>query len=269
MNIECCVCDMDGTLLNSKRDISENNVKAIRRLQERGVEIVLATGRTDLYVKDAAHRLGISAPVISSNGGMVRRIDSEEVLYHKYLPSEIDKNLAQYCFEHHEDMIVYSPDCVYYRDGSERVKIFQSYNQRVQPEFHVPLQVINQPEELPFGKVLKFFLWNAAPERTDALKKLYQEQLAMVSSEKNAFDLMAKGISKGEALRFLSEKMGFDLKKTAVFGDNYNDISMLKLAGHPIAMANAEEAVKGQAEYVTTSNDEDGIAYAIEHYILT
>lgn len=268
VNIECCVCDMDGTLLNSKRDISEANVKAIRKLQEKGVEIVLATGRTDLYVKDVAHRLGISAPVISSNGGMVRQINSDEVLYYKYLPNEIDRKLAENCFENNDDMIVYSSDWVYYRDGSERVKLFHSYNDRVQPEFRVPIQTIKQPEDLPFGEVLKFFLWNVAPERTAILQNLYQEQLAMVSSEKNAFDIMAKGISKGEALRFLSKKMGFDLKKTAVFGDNYNDISMLNLAGHPIAMANAEETVKRQAKYVTTSNDEDGIAYAIEHYIL-
>jgi len=59
MNIECCVCDIDGTLLNSKRDVSEANIEAIRKFQEKVVEIVLATGRTDLYVKDVVHRLGI------------------------------------------------------------------------------------------------------------------------------------------------------------------------------------------------------------------
>lgn len=268
VNIECCVCDMDGTLLNSTRDVSEKNVKAIRELQEKGVVIVLATGRTDLYVKDVAHRLGILAPVISSNGGMVRQLNSTEVLCYKYLPNEIDRKLAENCFKNNDDMIVYSPDRVYYREGSERVKLYHSYNERVQPEFRVPIQEIKQAEELPFGKVLKIFLWNVAPERTTALQNIFHGQLAMVSSEKNAFDIMAKGISKGEALRFLSKKMGFDLNKTAVFGDNYNDISMLNLAGYPIAMANAEEAVKRQAKYVTASNDEDGVAYAIEHYIL-
>ena len=268
MNIECCVCDMDGTLLNSKRDVSEVNIEAIRKLQEKGVEIVLATGRTDLYVKDVVHRLGISAPVISSNGGMVRRIHSGEVLYHKYLPSEIDKKIAEICFANDYDSVVYSSDWVYYRENSQRVKLFHTYNERVQPSFRVPIQAIKQPSDLPLGKVLKFFLWNITPEQTAELKELYQQQLAMVSSEKNAFDIMAKGISKGEALRFLSQNMGFDLNKTAVFGDNYNDISMMNLVGYPIAVANAEAEVKKQAKYVTTSNDEDGIAYAIDHYLL-
>jgi len=78
---------------------------------------------------------------------------------------------------------------------------------------------------------------------------------------------MARGISKGKALQFLSDKMGFNLKKTVVFGDNYNDISMMKLVGCAIAVDNAEPQVKQVATYVTRSNDEDGIAYAIKNYL--
>jgi hypothetical protein len=261
---------MDGTLLNSKRDVSAVNIKAMRHLKEKGVEIILATGRTDLYVKDVAHRLGVSAPVISSNGGMVRRLSSDEVLYHKYIPSVADRRLAEFCFEQNYDCIVYSSNMVYYRKNSERIKLFHQYNERVQPAFCVPIQEVSQPDDLPLGSILKIFIWNITPQQTTKLKQLHNQEgrLTMVSSEKNAFDIMGQGISKGEALRFLSQKMGFNLEKTMVFGDNYNDISMMKLAGYPVAVANAEAEVKQVAKYVTRSNDEDGVAHAIQEYLL-
>lgn len=270
MNIECCVFDMDGTLLNSKRDVSEANIRAIRQLKAKGVEIVLATGRTDLHVKDVAYRLGVSAPVISSNGGMVRQLTCDEVLYYKYIPAVADRGLAEACFEKNYDCIVYSSSMVYYRQHSERVKFFRQYNERVQPLFRVPIQEISRPDDLPLGNLLKFFIWNITLQQTVEFEQFYNQEghLTMVSSEKNAFDIMAQGVSKGEALRVLSQKMGFDLNKTVVFGDNYNDISMMKLAGYPIAVANAEIEVKQLAKYVTRSNDEDGIAYAILNYLL-
>lgn len=271
MNIECCVCDMDGTLLNSRRELSEANVVALRQLQEQGVQVVLATGRTDLYVKEVAHRLQITAPVISCNGGMVRRLTDGEVLYHKYFPQEVDRQLAAVCLEQDYDCLVYSADKVYYRQGSERIKVFQNYNERVQPDFRAPLEAFSKGDDLPLGRVLKFFIWSLQEVQQLKLREQFENtgQLSMVISEKAGFDIMAQGISKGAALQFLSEKMGFSLAKTAVFGDNYNDISMLKLAGYSIAMGNGETAVKQAAKFVTCSNDEDGVAVGIRQFLLS
>jgi len=269
VDIECCVCDMDGTLLNSKRDVSENNIRAMRELKEKGIEIILATGRTDLHVKDAAHRLGVSAPVISLNGGMIRQLASQEVLYYKYIPEIADRRIAEVCIKENYDCITYSSNFVYYRKNSERIKLFHQYNDRVHSSFRVPLKEINQVDDLPLGEILKFLIWNINPqERIQFIEEHNQEeQLTMISSEHNALDIMARGISKGKALQFLSDKMGFNLKKTVVFGDNYNDISMMKLVGCAIAVDNAEPQVKQVATYVTRSNDEDGIAYAIKNYL--
>jgi Cof subfamily protein (haloacid dehalogenase superfamily) len=260
---------MDGTLLNSKRDISEANVKAMRKLKAQGVEIVLATGRTDLHVKDVAHRLDVTAPIISANGAMVRCIKSAEVLFQRYLPDDFDRRLAEFCFDRDYDCMVYSSDWVFHRPNSKRIKNFHEYNARVQPDFRVPLKEISCSADLPFGQVIKFFLWQLTGTQITELKTIFNKEgkLNMVSSEKNGLDVVAEGISKGEALRFLADKMGFDLKKTVVFGDNYNDISMLKVAGLPIAVANAEAEVRQIAKFVTRSNDEDGVAYAIQNYI--
>jgi len=89
-----------------------------------------------------------------------------------------------------------------------------------------------------------------------------------VSSAKGLLDIMAADISKGNALKTLSEKLKVDLDDVIVFGDNYNDMDMFKCAGMPIAMGNSVEDIKLQAKYITKSNNEAGIAFAINNYIL-
>ena len=84
----------------------------------------------------------------------------------------------------------------------------------------------------------------------------------------NVLDIMAAGITKGNALQFLADRQVIELARTVVFGDNHNDISMLELAGLPITVANAEPAVKRIARFIAPSNDESGVAYAIEKHIL-
>jgi Cof subfamily protein (haloacid dehalogenase superfamily) len=270
MDVECCVCDLDGTLLNSSMTLSDANISAIRILQERGVTVVLATGRNDLYVKDIARQLEISTPIISCNGGLVRWQDTGEVLYSKHLPSPTDRRIIEYCLAKDYDFTVSSYDCIYHQKNSERVAVFHQYNAKVQPALRVPLKEMAEPDALPLGKLLKLFIWKLNASQIDEFVQLHNPDggLTIVSSEKNGLDIMAQCTSKGEALRVFTNKYGIDLAKTVVFGDNYNDISMMELAGYPIAVANAEEQVKQAAKYVTLSNNEDGVAYAIHQYIL-
>lgn len=270
MDVECCVCDLDGTLLNSSMALSDANISAIRILQERGIMVVLATGRNDLYVKDIARQLGISTPIISCNGGLVRWQDTGEILYSKHLPSPTDRTIIEYCLAKDYDFTVSSYDCIYHRKNSERVAVFHQYNAKVQPALRVPLKEITQSDALPLGKLLKLFIWKLNKSQIDEFSQLHNSEgkLTIVSSEKNGLDIMAQCTSKGEALRFFTAKYGINLANTMVFGDNYNDISMMELAGYPIAVANAEEQVKQSAKYVTLSNNEDGVAYAIHQYIL-
>lgn len=270
MDIECCVCDLDGTLLNSAMALSDANISAIRKLQKSGVVVVLATGRNDLYVKDIAHQLGVSTPIISCNGGLVRWQDTGEVLYSNHLPSPTDGMIIEYCLGKDYDFTVSSYDCIYYRKNSERVSVFHHYNAKVQPAFQVPLKEMAQADALPLGRLLKLFIWKLNTSQIAEFSQLYNRDgaLTIVSSEKNGLDIMAQCTSKGEALRFFTEKYDINLAKTMVFGDNYNDISMMELVGYPIAVANAEDQVKQAAKYVTLSNDEDGVAYAIRQYIL-
>jgi Cof subfamily protein (haloacid dehalogenase superfamily) len=185
MDIECCVCDLDGTLLNSTAELSKETISAIRELKESGVTV------------------------------------------------------------------------------------FHQYNAKVRSSFKVPIKEMTQPDDLPLGKLLKLFIWKISQQQVADFGQDHNQDgmLTIVSSEKNGLDIMAQGVSKGHALEFFAKKHGINLDKTVVFGDNYNDISMMELVGCPIAVGNAENQVKQTAKYVTLCNDEDGVAYAIRKYI--
>ena len=270
MNMEWCVCDLDGTLLNSHSRLSQETIDAVGELRQVGVGVVLATGRPDLFVKDIAYKLGVTKPIISCNGGMVRNIWTGEVLFNKTIDQAAATNIVEYCLDNRYDLLAYTPDQIYFSNGSERVNVFHRYNHQVQEEFRVPLTEISAVSDLPLSQVIKFLVSNVDAGAVVEFEQVQNQCgcLSMVPSMRGVLDIMADGISKGEALRFLGQKLGMDMAKTVVFGDNYNDISMLRLAGCPIVVANAEEEVKKVAKYITLSNDEAGVAYAIRKYIL-
>jgi Cof subfamily protein (haloacid dehalogenase superfamily) len=269
MDIECCVCDIDGTLLTSARDLNAATIQAIGQLRERNIRVILATGRSDLFVKDLVERLGLSGPVISCNGGMIRQNSTGEVLFSKHLPAVTAGAIAGYCLEKKYDVVAYTADCLYFRKDSERIHFFRQYNAKVRPAFRIPMREMAEPEDVPLGKVIKFFLGNLEEQQIAGLLEIYRTaEVTMVSSESKALDIMAKDISKGAALAFLAKRLNINLAKTAVFGDHYNDISMLEVAGLSIAVANAPAAVQQAAMHVTLSNDADGVAHAIHKYIL-
>ena len=270
MDFRWCVLDLDGTTLNSKGRLSDENVEAIKALAETGVGIVLATGRSDLFVRDFVSRLGVTLPVISCNGGLVRDVHSGEVLFGRPIPELKTKELAEYVIQNGYDTLAYSYDHVYYFRGSEKIGLYHSYNAEVEAAFRVPLREASAGGDLPITKVLKFFVSHIDPEIAGRLASEINSDgsLSTVQSMRDVLDIMASGITKGEALRFLAERLGMDLRETIVFGDNHNDISMLKLAGWPIVPGNAEEDAKKIAKHVVPSNDDNGVAWAIRELIL-
>lgn len=269
MNIQWCVCDLDGTLLDSRGRLSEQNRLAVHDLAERGIEVILATGRSDLFVREIAANLQIRQPVISCNGGLIRDLASGQVFFSRPIGEKMTRRLATYCLETQRDALVYSPQKIYYFRGSRKIGSYRHYNSEVAAAFRIPLGEVSHPEDLPLPEVLKFYIANINPEMAAAIQQELKigNELSMVQSMRDALDIMAKGVSKGQALKFLARRIGFDLTRTAVFGDNHNDISMLEVAGLPIAMGNAEASVKQVARFVAPANDDSGVAHAIRHLL--
>jgi Cof subfamily protein (haloacid dehalogenase superfamily) len=270
MDIGWCVCDLDGTLLDSRGRLSVENISALKKLMSRGVEVILATGRTDLFVREFVDKLGIRQPVISCNGGLIRDVSTDEIIFIRKIGAEKSAKLADYCLQTQRDTLVYTTDQICFFRGSQKINSYNRYNAEVEAAFQILLHEIEQVEDLPLPEVLKFFISNINPEiaATIQLELNPDGELSMVQSMKDVLDIMAKDVSKGEALLFLAQKMGIDLARTVVFGDNHNDVSMLGLVGWPIAVANAEDDVKLLAKFIAPSNNDSGVAYAIQNYIL-
>lgn len=268
MRFPWCICDMDGTLLDSRNILPEKNVEAVRLLMQSGTEVILATGRSDLMVAEYVHRLGIKAPVIACNGGIIRNAGTGEVLYKKAIEPERLEDVICFCNEMNYQYMVYTMDTVIYSTGNKKADLFREYNSSVAKVFRVPLKEFEDGslEQQAF----KIMLTDVESSVVDEMEVCFNNdnKLSIVSSERGLIDIMASNTSKGGALLHLAGRFGLDLAKTVVFGDNYNDISMFAVCGLPIAVGNAEEAVKQAAKTVTLSNDEAGVAYAIHRYIL-
>lgn len=269
MNIKWCVCDVDGTLLNSANHLTEETMLAVSQMQQTGVKLILSTGRSPLFIKELVARLNVDGPVICCNGGLIRHVGKGETLFSKKIRRETVLALATDFLDSGVDALMYSDEHIYYNRGSKRAQLYYRFNQEKEPEFRVPLIEITRAEDLP-DRIMKFFIWDVDAALAERMATIHNKQgdLYIVQSMKGSLDVMASGVSKGEALRFLEEQGQLCLKETAVFGDNYNDVSMFELAGLPIAMANGEAAAKQAAKFVTCSNDENGVAQAIRRYIL-
>ncbi len=272
INYKWCVCDMDGTLLNSDGLISKENEVALKKLMQLGLEVIIATGRVDLMVRPFIKQLGLLGPVISCNGGLIRNIETGEVIYSKIMDKTIIKNIVNHCINLDIKYIIYTAEMVYYNKNNPLGKKYENLNKLLSKDEQLPMKYIDNKivENINDIDALKILLVCENHEEVTLLEEFFSkyDDLTVVSSSNCLLDIMASNISKGNALEILSRKLHVDLSEVIVFGDNYNDMEMLKCVGMPIAMENAVEDIKFRAKYITKSNDESGIAYAINNYIL-
>ncbi|SEJ29678.1 hypothetical protein SAMN05660742_105181 [Propionispira arboris] len=269
MKIDGIVFDLDGTLLNSKKEVSEKNKAVLQMLQFRGIKVILATGRNDIYVKGLAGQLGIREPIIACNGASIRNCQSGEVIYHKFLQPKNVQKIAAYCFIHGYDFTVSVYDAMYCTAESQRAEVFHEYNRKVEEKFRIPIRTMVSVADLVRENVLKMFIWQLPKNEATALEAACNTdaELVFVSSEKGGLDIADIATSKGNAVKILAKRYGIELTRMAAFGDHYNDISMLEAVKYSFAMGNASEKVKRAAQSVTRSNDEDGVAWAVEKYL--
>lgn len=266
-----CVCDMDGTLLNSYGLISKENEIALKRLREKGVEIIIASGRTDLMLKSFIKQLDLIDHIICCNGAVIKNIKTGEIVYEKSIDNEAVKKILNYCFDNNVNFLVYTKDMVYSNKNNPRAKRYIELNGNLPAELNIPIEFMEyDSNKFDNVDVFKILIIEKNEEKLRCYENYFSGfiNLSVVKSAKGLLDIMATGISKGNAIKALSEKLDVDLNKVIAFGDNYNDIEMFKAVGFPVAMENSVDEIKSAAKYITYSNDESGVAYAIENLFL-
>ena len=268
--VKLIALDLDGTLLTSDKRLSPENEAALRRAAEAGVEIVPATGRFYGAIPDCVRKLPYLRYAITINGAQVWDIRGERALYAAEIPWPRAVELMEYL-----DRLPVIYDC--YMDNWGWMS--QSHQARAAdfaPHRH-SLEMLQKlrtpvPELKAFlaerrhdvQKVMMFF---QDPElRLRSLEDLARRfpDLTVTSSIPRNLELNSRLAQKGLALEALARRLGLPMAETMAFGDDLNDLSMLRAAGLGVAMGNASAEVKAAADYVTASCDENGVALALE-----
>jgi len=254
--------DCDGTLLNSKREISKRTVTAIKAARDSGVKIVLASARPSYRLKQFLEPLGLVTSdqyLVSFNGGLVCNNTYSEILFSKAISTKIVLELIKFGHQFKTKVFIYAQDCIY-SDVDE-----ETY-QRNNPD--VNFKVVNF-NDLDFSKIsiYKAVYLNSAEDTKRIRSSLPDEFLSNFetsSSVPQYIEFVSKGITKSHALEYIGDKLRIKASEMVAFGDQENDLAMLQYVGYSVAMGNATDEVKKQVDFVTASNDEDGVALVVE-----
>lgn len=273
MDYNLICIDMDGTLLNDKKVISEGNIKAIRLASEKGVRIAVCTGRIFNSADFFSELLGVKSPVIASNGAYVMEKDRGEVVYKATLGVEKCKKLLAVFRKYDIYPHYYTSDTVFTEKLVYSASFYMEVNKTLPKDKQVKIVVVKDWDEI-FEKYEKeIFKGIGVDEDIEKIKKAKiclrnMEEFEVVSSRFDNFEAMNKGVSKGNAVKALAKHYGITREQIICIGDSENDLSMIEFAGLGVAMGNADEDVKAAAQYITDSNNCDGVARVIEKFVL-
>ena len=267
-NRKILVLDIDGTLVNSKKEITPETLKYLLKIQEEGHIVALASGRPYPGMKAYANQLKLNeygGYVLSFNGGKVINCKTGKTVFQKAIPNSYLKTIYDYAIAHGLGMVTYRDDEVL--TGTE-IDEYMEYEARLNSM--VIHRVDNFLEEVDFD--MTKCLLTAVPEKAEIFEKelaqLLSPDLNVFRSEPYFIEITTKGVDKAESVDKLVGILGMEQKDTICCGDGFNDLTMVQYGGVGVAMDNAQQIVKDNADYITASCDDDGIVQVIEKFIL-
>jgi Cof subfamily protein (haloacid dehalogenase superfamily) len=262
--IKLIATDLDGTLLNSKHELTPYTEQVLRKVMDRGVHVVLATGKSRNSAIKLIERLGLTTPGVYLQGLAVYGGDGT-ITHQQTLDEHILRRVIDFAEEHDQTLIAYSGLRILCRNENEFTSRLQLVHEPL-PELISPFSGILG--SVPINKMYFTCRREDMPALREKLKTLINGTATVVQSTHEIVEILPLGMSKGAGLKLLIEDMNVAPENVMALGDGDNDIEMIQLAGIGVAMANAMPRVKEVADYITASNDEDGVAQAIERYVL-
>ena len=257
------VCDVDGTLVDKQKRLSEATVAAVTRLRAHGFGFTLISARPMSGMMALAERLGRDAPMGALNGGIVFRRDGS-IAEHHTIPPEVARGVFEAVGDAAVDRWVFADDRWYASTDQgvhvDHERIASAQEPVVRAGFD---DLLDRADKITFVSDDRELLV-ALAERV----KPFADRATIVQSQVYYLDVTARTANKGDGIAALAHAIGVPLTKTIAIGDQANDLAMFARAGRSIAMGNATDAVKAEADDVTTANDADGVAHAIDNLIL-
>ena len=264
MKIELVALDLDSTLLASDGSLPARNVEAIVRVQAQGVGVILATGKTPLAAVDLIAQLGLTLPGVFSQGLIVCEADGT-ILREIVLDYDLVNDVLAYLER------LGLPYIGYNRDGLLTPEQ-DRYNDNINVLYGEPVPYVmgsmaGRAAELHINKLLvgdKVDL----PARCIELQRRFGQEATIFHAVPEYVDFIPSGTSKGAGVRWLLKRLGIAPQAMLAMGDSVNDIEMLQMAGIGVAVGNARTELKMVADYVVGSNDDAGVAEALERFVL-
>lgn len=263
--IRCIAMDLDDTLLGSDLRISEKNQSAIRIAVEKGIKVLLASGRMVQSMKPYARALELDVPLIAYNGAIIQEAVSGQILYHNPVPSSLAIELVSLFRSRSIHLNAYLHDQLYMETLSEWGKRYAA-NAGVTPypvDNLIPLLKESSPH-----KMLGLAEVDEIESIQQFLQEKFGERLIFTRSKPTYLEILAPGVSKGNALKEITRNWGFGPDEVMAIGDAPNDISMVEWAGVGVAIGNSVSELKEVATIVVADHDHDGVAEAIHRMVL-
>lgn len=268
MKEKVLVLDIDGTLTNSEKEITPATKQGIQLIMERGHKVILASGRPTPGMRRYEEELELKkygGYLLSFNGGRIIDCRNGEVIYQRILPSATvpelydfakEKGCGLLTYEGNRIISAFAPDEyveLESRINGMEIKVVDNFREYV--DFDVNKCLLTAPVE-------------NAPNFEKQLQQKYHDSLSIYRSEPFFIEVMPQDVDKAASLDRMLEAVGLTKEDAICCGDGFNDISMIKYAGVGVAMGNAQPAVKEAADYITATNDEDGLVQVIDNFIL-
>lgn len=270
--IKLVAMDIDGTLLDSNKNLSEENKKTVKEYEERGIKFTFSTGRIDNELEEVSSKMPYVKYGIMCNGAYVIDFENNKMLYSdlldmsdvRYIYDTVKAMDMDMMFELQADGVIYSE-----RRCIEDTKRYNVYHiDEFIKKTRVPVENIGEyiaSRDKPVAKVNIFF--PTAEIRDEVVEKIKDINYDLSYSEGTNLEFNVKGTTKAKGLVALAEYLGISIEETMAIGDNLNDVDILKNAGISVVMDNARDEIKKLGDFITLSNDENGVAYAIKELI--
>lgn len=263
--IKLLALDLDGTLLNDNQTIDKETVKSLKKIKNSGIKIVLCSSRPYYRIKKFVKQLDLDCPnqyTVSFNGGLILENNSNNIVFINTLKIDEVKEIIKMgrnsnlrIFLYEESNIISNLECLEYTennpDSNFEIRDFNDLNL----EKHVIYKIIFYGEKNDILKLKK------------EIPEYIREKFMVTSSHDSNIEIVPKDNSKSKGLAKIGKITGISAEEMACFGDNENDLDMFNYVGYSIAMGNAIDNIKDIANYVTFSNNENGIVHAIEDMI--
>ena len=260
--IKMVATDIDGTIANSMAEFSPAVRNCIKTLSEKGVKVVLVTGRMHSSAIHVAQELGLDTPIISYQGGLIKDFDGK-TLYQQNLASDYAKEIIKWAAENNIHINLYIDDKLYVNNDDETIKKYvdgKYIDYKVCSFDELVIENVNKILAIDYSDAQKVTGW------VNELRIKYPN-LYIVKSTPYFCEIGSQMAAKSLGVEYLRKLWGFSKDEILTIGDQNNDIDLIESGGIGVAMGNATDELKQCADYITDTIDNDGFVKAVEKFI--